>query len=377
MTEEMQQKRHFERPTSTKQYFPTARIRFYFIGMIFISLVAGALGFTIVASFYPTFDDNIFFYRERQPIIVGADEQPLASFINTSDQALVSIFFRRQRLAGDAFDQLPEPTLFIGNGVVATSDGWIITEMSSLNQNRNYEVFLEGEIYPVSEVINDTYTGFSFIKIDSKNLTAIAFTDSFPFVGEQLLFNNGAQFKYPRSGRVHVGQTQYKKLESRTDHVRSSKILSSAAQIISPYSDEMVAPSVMFTAEGKFAGVTKIQGGQVLLVPAPHLRLSLENLLSGLVDLDFGVWYYNNEINLALPDRSGIVIFHPTRQAVLSNSIAAKNNIQTADVITFVNSEQINSQAPFEYLWRKYQHKKVRLQIMRDGENITVDVELQ
>ena len=99
-----------------------------------------------------------------------------------------------------------------------------------------------------------------------------------------------------------------------------------------------------------------------------------EQMLKGIADVEFGAFYVDTILESRLTGR-GATIYHPARNPIRANTLAARAGLTALDIIVSVNGIILNDEMTFEYAWRKYQHDdSVRLLIRRGGREATIDI---
>jgi serine protease Do len=74
-----------------------------------------------------------------------------------------------------------------GQGVVLTSDGWIVTTLEFSRAFSHYEVLVQGELYGVEQIVEDEVTGVSFVKVLANNFPVVSFGNGWDAqIGDQI-----------------------------------------------------------------------------------------------------------------------------------------------------------------------------------------------
>lgn len=279
-----------------------------------------------------------------------------------------------------------------GTGVIVTSDGLVVTYRSAIMESgAQYKVFLAGGgNYDATLVGIDEFTNLAYLKIDTSNLTAIAFADSNDIrpgrrliaignsfgeyqnqFAEGLLSNNDRTFNL-------AGQTvsSSEKLEGvfETDFIDQNAFVGGP---VIGYSGDLVG----------IIGSLQINNQTVYFqIPSNVVEKSLQLAVSGNLATrpSLGVSYvpitkeYSIVHNLQV-DR-GALVFSPSGKqglAVLAGSGAQTAGIQVGDIITAVNNQQVDLDNPLSNLLSQYKKgDTVSLTILHNGNQVTTPVTL-
>jgi S1-C subfamily serine protease len=360
-----EEQKHFERPTSHSPEFPLVKRVIYLVVVVSIGIITGATGFFIAESQIPS--RQYFSYpseitiNQLQPQSTGRSVYDATAVARSQT---VSIIKQRTRVA-DQYDQLIDPADYIGSGVIATSDGWVMTILPAA-QLTKVAVVIRGTIYNAEKVSTDPLTGITFLKTNIPSLTPVSIGNASD-AGDMLVAFGAGNETIPHPVVTRVLQKSYVPVHSKLDYIRSSDSLSE--YVLIDGSLEQGFAKAFFTGDAKFAGFTTQKNNDLLLVPPTIIRLALEQALRKEVSKDLGIYYIVNTSITADDSSESITLYHPTHAAVRAGSLAAKAGLRNGDTIRSVAGEMITADSSFDYLWKKHQQdiNGLQLVIVRNG----------
>lgn len=365
---------HFERPTAIRQQFPLVRRMLYLVGVIIIAILSGALGVTLINRYLPSYELQLYQpYASTPPLVLSGHPIPYALLHQRVGSGMGSIFRKEQRATRVPYDRLPNPELYIAPAIMLTSDGWMFTLSSLLQHSDQYELYVQGSFFSITEVIPDKYTGVTFIRVNMQNAIPVDLSDAFPQTGEQLFFWGEGPFVDAPFTVMYVGRAPFHPIATKLDYIQVSSERSITVELIPVFEDSSNEPLVMFNDTGQVAGVAVKENNYRLLIPAMYLKFSFEQLVQGQAPLDLGIYYIDYSDALLSPNSKGILIYHPTKKAIMSGSLAEKSGLRVNDTIIAINGDAISQHQPFDYLWMKHQRSsEITFMILRNDEEVRV-----
>lgn len=375
---EIQEYKHFERPTTSKpEVSGVARRSFFLLLTALIGLLTGAAGFTVMSVYYsstlpPT--DN--FQNWRPAVFPSSIDQPLTARVHDIRRFNSAVYFDRSTVAQDVYQQLPSPADYIGPALSLTSDGWMVAGGNYVTGGK-YRLLVDGRFYPATETIHDNFTKVTFLKINKNFLNPVDISNSIPGEGEQLFFEQNTGFGRYLFGLAHVSDSRYYPVATKEDYSRSSDEPGDYFAITS--GSAPVSGRAYFNLGGQFVGLAEppIGGSDTVLLPARYIKSAFESTLRKQKLPDLGIHYLDFSQFDRTSDRYGIVIYHPTVSAVKSKSLAEKAGLKRLDVITAINNEVISAQSSFDYLWYKHAAEgNVTLKVERNSQELNISIPL-
>lgn len=360
---------HFERPTTHKPENAWVRPIIYLVLVAITGLIAGGLGFALLMRLYePAVRFNLLpenTQLQRRSVSVQID-QPIISTAQAIQPSLV-LFLKHRASRNIQGDLLIDPSDILSQGVALTSDGWMLGQIPTTFTGL-LDVYIDDEFYPVSKTVQDAFTTVTFVKIEASNLIPAQFSESLPAAGAFVFSSAVAVGGGYQVGTDHVVLSRWTPIKSKFDAVKNATQLSEFIQLERDASDQVV-----FASDGAVLGVTRAEN-HAAVIPARQIKLSFEQMLKGSKDIDPGLYYVDTALETRVGGR-GAIIFHPTRNPITPNGIAAKAKLANLDTILSINGTALDDEVSFEYAWRKHQHDDtIRIVIRRNGREATIEI---
>jgi len=274
--------------------------------------------------------------EKKEEITVLPDER-LFDVLESTNPAAVSIFQYKKSVTDVQIDTYTAKD-FLGNGLVLTNDGWVVTTNDVISGQGEYVISTQaGQIYPVSEIRSDNDLGLFFLKVKDANLHTVSLANLADLkLAEKILVLSGVdKFNF----NLAISEIANK------DLLISSKLIHNTEDnylfiLLSDSLGEEFLGSPAFNFNKEAIGIVSNYSGQNYVIPADYLRLSLTRILS---KSDLGKAYLGLEyINLASalnPDfeTNGALVIN-----IKKNSPLVDLDIKIGDIITKVNGQHIN-----------------------------------
>ena len=279
-----------------------------------------------------------------------------------------------------------------GTGIIVTSDGLIVTYRSAImEKDAAYQVFLfNGKNYEANLVGIDEFSNLAFLKIDVPNLTAISLGDSTDVHPGKKLVAIGNSFgeyqnRYAAGLLSNLDKTfnlgggtvaTTEKLEGvfETDFNNQKEYVGGP---VIGYSGDMIGLIGMIVIDGQ---------AQYFQVPSNVVRDSMNLALQNKLDTRpfFGAYYISISKEYAITNKlnhdSGALIFSQSGKqglAIIAGSPAEKSGLKINDIITSVNSQNVNLDNSLSDLINQYKKgDQIELAVDRNGEEIKIPVQL-
>ncbi len=349
---------------------------------MFFGLGSGMAGFLIavnVPSDWPVIGKlNVVDYleseRDRALLSVKGGEQ---SVIQAAPQVLSEI--------AAVYSQSPDlskGSTFVGNAVVATTDGWLVVSTSILPAFENVDaqkefrvILTNGESYEVKKRFDDAFSGVSYIQIDASNLDVATFSGSTTVSVGQLLSVIEKQLgSYVVYERRAAGEL------IRSNALRSTQKLDQYTVIDPQDSATSRASSPVFNNNGELLGMT-LQPGVV--VPASIVYGGLQSLImNGELQRPTADISYINVSRLTDAQRlqftlaeQGMYIYDVKAMAEGDEAESAElAMLKKGDFITAVNGVNVTEQTDLTALIHSKQvGSGFVFTVQRDGKTVTVE----
>ncbi len=289
-----------------------------------------------------------------------------------------------------------------GTGVIATSDGMIMTYASAIDFGKvpnktgatldyKYKVMTaDGNLYDADFVGTDSWSNLAFLKINASNLPVISFGDFNNYAaGEKIIAigNNYASYQNRFSAGI---------LNSFDPTFNISGLaLSVPEKAEGVYfadfgADNLSAGSPIVDYSGQVVGLVGAVGEPGSLkyfqIPSDKIKAALNKAIQKQLEANpiLGLYYIPVTKTLAITQNLGVengaLIYSASGQnglAIIAGSPAATAGLKIGDIITKVNDTDIdlnNNLSSVLYNYKK--GDKIHLTLLRAGQKTEVDVQL-
>ncbi len=287
-----------------------------------------------------------------------------------------------------------------GTGVIATSDGMIMTYSSALNfakipktgiMEYKYRVMTaDGNLYDADFVGIDSWSNLAFLKINASNLPVISFGDFDNYkAGEKVIaigndyttyqnrFSTGIINSFdPTFNIAGLALDVSEKLEGVFVSDFSVENLSVGSPIVD-YSGQVV---------GLVGAVPQQNGLKYFQISSDKIKDVLDKTIQKQLDTNpiLGIYYVPvtktliATQNLSVAD--GAMVYSSSGQqglAVISGTPAAASGLKIGDIITKINDTDINLENNLSSVLYNYKKgDKIHLTLQRGGQQTELDVQL-
>ena len=289
-----------------------------------------------------------------------------------------------------------------GTGVIATSDGMIMTYVSAIDYGKTSEktdapleykykvMTADGNLYDADLAGIDSWSNLAFLKINASNLPVVSFGDFNNYkAGEKVIAigNDAAVYQNKFStGILNSFDSVFnlsgqalsvpEKLEGVYLSDFSSEYLSVGSPIVD-YSGQIV---------GLVGAVGEIGNLKYFQIPSDKVKLSLNKAIQNQLASNpiLGVYYVPVTKTLAVTQNLGVdagaLIYSASGQqglAIIAGTPAAHAGLKIGDIITKVGDTNINLANNLSTVLYNYKKgDKIQLTVRRAGQEIGVDVQL-
>ncbi|MFA5187853.1 MAG: PDZ domain-containing protein [Patescibacteria group bacterium] len=242
-----------------------AKKGFKLFGVIVLIIVAGfvaGLSGEFIARYYLS---NVAFFRDlyftgstnqtqgeiviNDPRKVVVEQDLRLSQIKNEIRPSVLNIYSRQKDNKNLLDNIFLPEDFLGQAIVLTSDGWLISNANvSLGSQTGVVIGENKKIYKIEKIIQDPASSINFIKINAQNLSVAKLADISKITdGEQLVAYNSFSNIF---NLANISNGKYKEISSRYDYINSTQILDKAILLNKNLGSDFVsAPIFNFQSE--------------------------------------------------------------------------------------------------------------------------------
>ena len=341
---------------------------------------------------YPN-DSRIIIQKSEKSIT--ASEFEIQQTIRESRSKAVTIFLEKNNNLEDPLGQAYHEEEAKGSGIILTNDGLIMASNQVIDDmNGKYvAVTSDKNIYPITNLELDPISNTVFFRIDAKNLIMAGFADPADLkAGQRLVsFVNKIDGSYAAKFTEIQDLHYYFPKEGASNLVFSSDFFNEKMRLTSYLPDEFKGAPLL-TLDGKVAGIAfRSQSGQSEVdsaIPAQQFRTVIPQLLkNGTIErVWLGIHYLDLSKLINVPkdlsqglDQGALVYGDDVLNlpAVLEQSPAAKAELKTGDIITKVNTIEVNSDNSLEALLQEYEAgKEIELVVMRNNQEVKQKIKL-
>ncbi len=354
--------------------------------IVAFALAAGLIGGAVGAFLFVRFGSSLI-PTSRQSILV---EQSSAT-IEVVKKVSPSVVSITSESTGFTFFGQTQTTQGAGTGIIATSDGLIITNNHVIEKATNLSVFTsDGKEYKNAKVVaRDPQNDLAFIQIDANNLKPAELGDSSQVkVGTSVLAIGNALGQYENTvtqgiisglGRPVVAG------DSQGGNVEQLQNLFQTDAAINPGNSG--GPLIDLT--GKVIGINTAVAGNAqgigFAIPIDQAKTALASVKSEgkIVKPYLGVRYIPVTKELASRNNLGVsngayINGDDRNPGIVEGSPAADAGLREGDIILKVDGKDVNEQNPLSVIiGEKKVGDKVKLTVYRDGKEQTIEVTLK
>ncbi|MBI4812440.1 serine protease [Candidatus Falkowbacteria bacterium] len=322
--------------------------------------------------------------RDAKKVVVEQNDKAVET-INSAAGSLAAIFKKKSSGESKGSNSFNSDDYYaagqeVGQGLIITSDGWIITSFKPETAD-NYMVMTKDKvIYAIDKMASDKLTSFNFLHVQAKDLPVKK------FAGWDEIKNGQIVLAVNWDGRAVLNSIADRKKRA-VDLVDSSDSFLSRISLAEDLSKEF-AGSVLFNLAGDIVGLSDKEAVE----PISHLDSAIKSLLgSGEVKRPtLGINYIdlsrlaritrtNSEAAVGLRQNEKGAIIHQNVNgvAVIKGSPAYSAGLKEGDIILSVNNIEINEDNNLTDIIQGFQAgDKINVIYSRKGEEKEVEVEL-
>ncbi len=262
-----------------------------------------------------------------------------------------------------------------GSGVIFTDDGYIITNNHVIAQAQRIEVSYNKRVYPAEVVGTDPSTDLAVIKIDARNLPAVALGSSKHVqVGEWVLAV-GNPFTLSSTVTAGIVSAKGRRIGILRDNFPIESFIQTDAAINPGNSG-----GALVNKDGELVGIntailsrTGSYTGYAFAVPVDIVKKVFDDLVkygvvqkaflgANVVDYDYAT-ARKYELNTDVEDFNGVLL-----ERLELEGPASKAGLKLGDVITHINGVAVDTQSEFEEeLSYRYPGDRVTITYLREG----------
>lgn len=323
---------------------------------------------------------------ERSPR-AAASAEVSAEAVSKLTAATVAVFTARGGKSLGALDRTYLVRDALGQGLVLSSDGWVVTTQAVAHDRAGSYVVLTADsvVHPVETVVLDPVAPFAYLKVAAQQLTPTSFTDASelavgqPFVATAFALQSADPAVYTR----HLAQLTTRFVAARADLPASSESLPDRYLL-----DQELPPgsagAPVFTTQGAAVGLAVEAGGSLrALVPLESLNGIIDDLFAKqqVTRPLLGLTYVQSDWLNAPPSDGraapGATLVAGARgPAVLPKGPAAAAGLREGDRIVSFGGDRLDRRS-LSAVVQQYRHgARVAIEVVREGKPVTLNLTL-
>ena len=285
---------------------------------------------------------------------------------------------------GDSiFDKNATQNLSLGTGTVISENGYIITNwhLAGNKFSSCYVTLEDGSVYNGSVVWADEDLDLAIVKINAKGLKYLSIGDSDSIkLGENVYaIGNpiGIEFQRTITYGIVSGLNRTIKIEESNKSSYMEGLIQTDASI-----NQGNSGGPLINTAGEIIGINTIKiesaEGIGFAIPINMIKHIIESYISNgsFEEAYLGIFAYDKEavkyLNNGIEIENGIYI-----AKIMADGPLAKSNLKIGDIITKIDDNTVNRMSELrEYIYTKKPGDKVKLNIIRNNKEYTMDVTL-
>jgi serine protease Do len=285
---------------------------------------------------------------------------------------------------GHQFGMRPQPRVEhgLGSGAIISPDGYIVTNNHVIDGATDISVTMsDRRILPAKLIGADPLTDLAVIKVNATGLPSVPWGDSTQLHPGQTVLAFGNPFGYRFTVTRGIVSALNRPNPSATDRRKPGQFIQTDAAINPGNSG-----GPLVNARGEVIGINTflISGsgtfsGMGFAIPTQIVRPTVENLIK-FGKVNHG--YMGIGISDVTPENSKFFDLKKAEGAVVTevqpNSPGAKGGLKTGDVITQLDGKPVSDAGDLQVVvGQKQPGTTIKLEVIREGKNVTVPVTLE
>lgn len=298
---------------------------------------------------------------------------------------IVTIYQKKKEENKDILKQIYQPDEILGEGIILTSDGWLISLKDVINLEDEKAEYVaidnEGNVYPIKKIIFDPLTDIIFLKIKAKDLPVVKLAQKEEIkIGQEVLLLSLTEMK-----RTEISQMNYFPYKDERSRVKSVEKFSDFLKLSDNNLNDFPQATPLVNLSSALVGLKTKEN---LIVPTFYLRNLITQVLKKgdkLSDRTYlqrpslGINYLDLAKCFGITDkrfkdlREGALVYGGPKK----NSPAEKSGLRSGDVILKVNQDNLSQGNNLsELIWQYEPGSTLELTISRRGETKKIKVVL-
>jgi serine protease Do len=266
---------------------------------------------------------------------------------------------------GGQFGMRPQPRVEhgLGSGVIISPDGYIVTNNHVVDGATDINVTMsDRRILPAKLVGTDPLTDLAVLKVNATDLPSVPWGDSTQLHPGQTVLAFGNPFGYRFTVTRGIVSALNRPNPSATDRRKPGQFIQTDVGI----------NTFLISGTGTFSGMG-------FAIPTQIVRPTVDSLIK-FGKVNHG--YMGIGIGDVTPENSKFFDLKKAEGAVVSqvepNSPGAKGGLKTGDVITHLDGKPVSDAGELQVVvGQKQPGTTIKLDVIREGKNVTVPVTLE
>lgn len=279
-----------------------------------------------------------------QKVVIEQD-QKYNRIADETKSSLVEIYKRsivNEKISGKNafyFKEVIYPDQFICNGVILTTDGWIMAfnPIFDTLTKENYIDYIivthNKNIFKPVTILKDSFTGLNFFKVEGSGLSVLQLAEANEITQGQTLIVNGKDDKI----RIeNINKVRYSSPITRVDYIKSSEKLNSWAFIENKLSADYSSAAVI-GLNGRLIGIMNSENTMIL---AGNIENTLKNFLKhkNILRPSLGIKYVelSSLIGNINYEKRGVLVYD-----IIQGSSSSEAGLKKDDIILKIENEEV------------------------------------
>lgn len=291
--------------------------------------------------------------RDPKKVVVE-EEDKVQEIFNSANDSIVGIF--KKQIAPNAetinLDNFYQPSDRLGEGLIITSDGWIISSFSFGERPdiNNYVIITKKKkVYPIEKIIKDKISSFSFIRVKAKDFSVKKFAALADIRAGQTVLAFGWEGKIRKSTIVNLRKADDSLISSSENFMGAIDLIDQSS---TDYQD-----AILFNLAGDVVGLADQAG---LIRPIFNFNSATLSLLKteNIRRASLGVYYVDLSSLIKIPtsaekensgeqnnnslEEGALIVKNQKGVAVVKGGSAEQAGLREGDLIVAVNNIKLD-----------------------------------
>lgn len=321
--------------------------------------------------------------RDPKKVVVEQDLR-IEQLKNEIQPSIVGVY-KKKKTADNLLDKLFLPEDYLGQAVVLTSDGWLISTADIINSVQDRLIIsYNKKIYEIDKLVKDDLSQVVFIKITAQNLPVIKLVD-FTEVsdGQQVFIYNSY---LDQLNLANIQDKRYKTINSKYDLLSSSEALDKHILFNKTFSSSYNgSPIVNF--QGEIIGILSGSGKELnQAIPLHYINSIISQVLKDeeIIRPQLGINYLDlsQVYGLSEEERQGLengILIWPDKNgvAIKPNSPLAEQLV-AGDIIVSLEEQKIDQNNELLDILLQYKSgQEISLRYLHEGDEQEISIILQ